>query len=424
MSVNNNKAITTIASLPRLVGKCFQVVLTDSAKVLVLGFILSILAGTLTLSIPLYHVFTTVGALGAVTFLMKLMFWPKVNLTSQITPQAVAGQEIICRFTMTNRSQRRPIYDLSLEFFSLPDSIMQTEPGRNIPRLGPGETVPLEIRLTPRRRGLYDIPSPIYFSTFPLNFFRAGPTRKQHSSRLIVLPSFHPIEEVAIPVGTRYQPGGIALTSNIGESPEYIGNRDFRPGDSLRRLDSRAWARLAKPVVKEYNEEYYCRVAVVLDTFVPPARRCPPTGFTDLEAAVSLTAAVADAMSRGEYIIDIFAAGPDLYVFQTGRHTAHFHSVLEILAGVEACRTNPFDIVGPALADELNNISAVVFLLLDWDKSREALVRTAVEAGCSVRVIIVRAKDTTVDYRSAEDWAGRIEQLSPEFVQAGGLERL
>ena len=72
-------------------------------------------------------------------------------------------------------------------------------------------------------------------------------------------------------VGKRYQPGGIALTSHIGESPEYIGNRDYRPGDSLRRIDPRAWARLATPIVREYSEEYYCRIALVLDTYVPTA---------------------------------------------------------------------------------------------------------------------------------------------------------
>ena len=34
--------------------------------------------------------------------------------------------------------------------------------------------------------------------------------------------------------------------------------------------------------------------------------------YPDLEAAVSLTAAIADAMNRGEALIDIFAAGPQL----------------------------------------------------------------------------------------------------------------
>ena len=75
-------------------------------------------------------------------------------------------------------------------------------------------------------------------------------------------------------------------------------------------------------------------MALVLDTCVRRGRVRTSRGFADLEAAVSLTASVADAMCGGEYIIDIFAVGPKLYVFRAGRHTAHFDNVLEILAAV------------------------------------------------------------------------------------------
>jgi len=81
-----------------------------------------------------------------------------------------------------------------------------------------------------------------------------------------VLPDFRPADAITVPGSARYQPGGIALTSNVGESPEYIGNRDYRAGDPLRRIDFRSWGRLAKPVVREYQEEYFSRIGVVLDT--------------------------------------------------------------------------------------------------------------------------------------------------------------
>jgi len=177
--------------------------------------------------------------------------------------------------------------------------------------------------------------------------------------------------------------------------------------------------------VREFQEEYYCRVALVLDTYVARNRWFRPRGgFQNLEAAVSLAASIADALSRGEYIIDIFAAGPELYVFRAGRHTAHLENVLEILACVDECRTNPFDKVAPALADELASISTVVCVLLDWDPSREALMRTAVEAGCSTKVLLVRDGPPSTDYGPAEDWLGPILCLSPADVFAGGIEQL
>jgi uncharacterized protein (DUF58 family) len=225
-------------------------------------------------------------------------------------------------------------------------------------------------------------------------------------------------------MGFRYQPGGIALTSNIGESPEYIGNREYRPGDPTRHIDFRAWARLASPVVREFQEEYYNRIALVIDTFVPGRRRAPAEGFPQLEAAISLGATVADALSRGEYLIDIFAAGPQLYVFRAGRHTAHFENIMEILACVDACRSDPFETVAPALSDELNAISTVVCVFLDWDASRELLVRAAAEAGCSVKLLIVRQGETSHPLDAAEAWTADVTQLTPREVSTGGWERL
>ena len=60
-------------------------------------------------------------------------------------------------------------------------------------------------------------------------------------------------------------------------------------------------------------------------------------GFAQLEAAISLSASVADSLSQGEDIIDFFAAGPDLYVFRTGQRIGQFENLLELLACVEHC---------------------------------------------------------------------------------------
>lgn len=119
--------------------------------------------------------------------------------------------------------------------------------------------------------------------------------------------------------------------------------------------------------------------------------------------------------------MDVFAAGPELYVFRAGRHTAHLENVLEILACVGACRKNPFETVAPALAEELHNISGVVCVLLDWDKSRERLIRTAAEAGCNIKVLIVCAGETTEPLAGAAAYADSIAQFTPEAVHRGEL---
>ncbi len=397
--------------------------MTESGRLLALGTIAAVMLGSLTLDIPIYHLFTGLMVLFVVAAAVGFVYWPHCAVMGGFEGKAVAGEPVWGHYTVRNR-WRLPAYDVSVGLFDLPREIKAIEHAPTAHRLAAKESVRLAMAIRPLRRGLYTLNGLRVYSTFPFNLFRTGPAVDRRES-LLVLPSFHPLHTVDVPVGTRYQPGGIALTSHVGESPEYIGNRDYRPGDPFRRIEPRAWARLGTPVVREYQEEYYCRVAVVLDTFIPPGRGRPePTGFADLEAGVSLAAAVADAMSRGEYIIDFFAAGPDLYVFRSGRHTALLENMLEILASVDECRTNPFETVTPALSEELGTVSAVIFVLLDWDESRRQLVRAAVEAGCSARVVIVRDGETSLSYGEDEAWTRPVVQVTPAQVRAGGIDRL
>jgi len=62
-----------------------------------------------------------------------------------------------------------------------------------------------------------------------------------------------------------------------------------------------------------------------------------------------------------------------------------------------------------------------VCVLLDWDKSREHLVRTAAEAGCNIKVLIVRAGETTEPLAGAAAYADSVAQFTPEDVHRGEL---
>jgi len=392
---------------------------TTGGKWIIAGLLLSGVLGSATVEVPIYQMFCALLALLCVDRVVGFLLRPKLEVLGNFPAKATAGQIVAAQYTLVNQG-KLTAYDLALGFFRLPRSFEAVDPEATLGHLLPGDSLSTTIRLNPIRRGLHTLYRPRAYSTFPFNLTRDGRSRAEEPS-VLVLPHFHPIAQLDIPVGTRYQPGGIALTSNVGESPEYIGSREYVPGDSARRIDHRSWARLAKPAVREYQEEYYCRVALVLDTFVPRGRKAARDGFPDLEAAISLSASVADALSRGEYLIDLFAAGPELYVFRAGRHTAHFENILEIVACVDACRENPFDTVAPALADELSNISTVIGVFLDWDTSRRELARTAVEMGCSVKILIVRDGETTepIDFEE-----GSVVPLTIAQIRDGGIEVL
>ncbi|MFH0911595.1 MAG: DUF58 domain-containing protein [Planctomycetota bacterium] len=208
--------------------------------------------------------------------------------------------------------------------------------------------------------------------------------------------------------------GGLRLISNIGESEEFIGNREYHPGDRMRNIHHASWARLGFPVVREFQEEYLCRIALVVDTYLPRLFR---RRSSDFEAAVSLSAAVAEILSRREHVVDLFAAGPVIYYFQAGRSLAYLDDILDVLACIEACTDDPFDRLAPLIAEKLGQISIVIFVLLDWDEPRERFVRSIRDLGVEVKVLVVHEGAPTYDTRSSS--LGPIKLLTPKEIARG-----
>ncbi|HAH46136.1 MAG TPA: hypothetical protein DCM07_15040, partial [Planctomycetaceae bacterium] len=160
-------------------------------------------------------------------------------------------------------------YDMAVAFRWLERPLSQTDRDDTLGYLPRGESVDVTVTIDAPQRGFYALPKLGVHTLFPFHLNRSGNAALPGKS-LLVLPAFHRLNSVDLPVGSKFQPGGIALTSNVGESPEYIGNREYVPGEPARRLDFRSWARLGKPVVREYQEEYYCRKQLILDTYMPP----------------------------------------------------------------------------------------------------------------------------------------------------------
>ena len=319
---------------------------------------------------------------------------------------------------------RRPARDIELRALTIPPHLsliceghsQEREEGIYIPLLAPDESARSSWTLIPNKRGAYLLTGVRQATLFPFGLWRDWHDHPIERS-FLVYPSFTALETLDIPVGRRYQPGGIALSSNLGDSTEFISTREFRQGDSLRMIHWRSWARTGQAVVKEFQEEFFCRVAVVLDTFLSADQLDKRS--QEFESVISLAAAIADFLAREEYVIDLFAAGPELYQLQAGRSLAHFENVMDILACVEPCTEPPFEKLEPVLLDSLENITTTVVVLLDWSEPRERLIQSIRDRGSGVRVILIG--DQLSPERSAhlESMAGSFVWLTQSQLEQG-----
>jgi uncharacterized protein (DUF58 family) len=365
-----------------------------------------------------YILFSITAGLLLLGIVFALRPRPRVTLQCRLPDRATAGTPV--RFTADIRtSDGAPASDL---FLSVPrvregPAALSVTPRESFVAAEKGHhAVPLELR--PDRRGKYVLSGPRLRGTDPLGLFTTAAVALPDRA-LLVYPRFYAIEDLAIPLGRRYQPGGIPLSSSTGDAIEFVGTRDYREGDPIRNIHWRSWARRGAPVVKEYQEEYFCRIAIILDTFLPTKPK--PADAAGFEAAISVVASIADLFSRSEYVVDILAAGPDIYEVSAGRSLAYLENILDVLACIEPCYDPPFQTIGPPLFDRLAQLTTVVAVLQDWDPVREAFLRRVCGSGVAVRAIVVHDGPTTTDWRAAGDELGDILAMTPAQVDSAIL---
>ena len=312
-----------------------------------------------------------------------LPFRPRVKLSRRLPPPVSAGDTLHYRVLVENQG-RRPARKVVVEERNLPPELKLTDAPPVIEVLAPGERAEVSLSLACSLRGAYELPWIQASSFFPSALVK-WPRRAREKDRLLVYPRFTPLERFDVPHGRNYQPGGIPIASSVGESTELAGTREFREGDRTRDIHWPSLARTGRLVVKEYQEEYFVRLAMVLDVESRSAR-----DDALFERSLSLAAGIADVLARQEYIIDLFAAGSQVFHFQAGRALAHFEHILEILACLEAEDRLDMTALEAALLPEARKLSAVVLVMMDWDDARAELIRKLKAHGVAVRVLSVR----------------------------------
>ena len=356
-------------------------------------------------------------AMAAGMFLSAVLFAflgkPRAQIECKLPERATAQRPVTVRASVSGTRGQLPS-ELRLVFPSPPGASLAFAPSTIfLPGSQDGRSE-ARTEMLAQRRGRYELRGPVLGRADPLRLI-VSRAQVAPGQTLLVYPRFYTLSEFEVPLGRRYQPGGIPLSSSTGDAIEFVGTREYRAGDAVRNIHWRSWARRGEPVVKEYQEEYFCRIAIILDTFTPKTLgAAQQSGF---EAAISVVASIADYFSRSEYIVDILAAGPDIYEVSAGRSLAYLENILDVLACLEPCHAPPFATIGPNLFDKLQQITTVVAVLQDWDQPREDFLRRVAALGTAVRGIIVHDGPTNRPWEHAAEELGELSAMSPADVE-------
>ena len=251
-----------------------------------------------------------------------------------------------------------------------------------VPALPPNGEVEVRLEVVPLRRGVLRFRGLTLARPDPLGLFRALARFKLPDTTLI-LPKRYPLPPIALPGVMKYQDGGVALASSVGQSEEFVALRDYRRGDPLRHIHWRSWAKTGKPIVKEFADEFFVRHALVLDTF---SEQPQSEAF---EEAVSVAASFACTIQTQESLLDLLFVGAEAYCFTAGRGLAHADQMLEIMASVPVCTDKSFATLESLVLNHATVVSGCICILLAWDAARRSFVEKLKALGVPVLVVVI-----------------------------------
>jgi len=391
---------------------------TPAGKLVLAAIVISAVVGIDTKQSMAYQIFTFSTCLLAASVAWAFFFKVRVTAARMLPRFCTAGTTLQYRITVKNqsRSLQRGLAVIEdyfeIQFLPGQDEFAAGKDGGGgngspvkasrrflsryarrgkftlapLPHLEPGSQVEVRLELTPRRRGR------LYFRTLlvacpdPLGLFRAIVPLPEEQS-LLVLPRRYPVPDLHLTGTRKYQSGGVALAASIGDSGEFIGLREYRPGDPLRRIHWKSWAKVGKPIVKEYQDEFFVRHALVLDTFL--AADTNPA----FEEAVSLAASFACAADTQESLLDLMFVGLQSYCFTSGRGVDHIDRMLEILASVRTCQVKSFSELPAMVLEKSPALSSCICIFLEWDSQRKAFVERLQSIGVPVTALVVTGED-------------------------------
>ena len=333
---------------------------------------------------PVLQLLMVFASFFVVACIAGLIMRPKLTLS--IRPPAFAECDRFVDVPVWVRNDsNHSAYDLSLELTKFPRGWVSTPQRYAMRNLAPGESAVGRVSLKPTRRGLVRWPKIDVVTNFPFNLFRFWRSQKIEGG-LIVLPRFHKLTNFRIPDSAqRFGGSHVQQSISAGEMREYAGSREYQPGVAVRKFDYASWARLGRPVVREFTDQNKPAAAIIVDTCGTMAH----PGENVREACYSLAAAISDGLAAESYPLSWYAVGLDL---QNVREQPIFRQRSSIMESLALARETKEDGL-VALDEKLNWQSRladiIYFVTPTWDRHRDRFCRSLEETGATISPIFV-----------------------------------
>lgn len=278
-------------------------------------------------------------------------------------------------------SRRRNLFDRAIGFprwveLRRRDRGAETETIK-LPPLAPGSSIRVPLTLTPIRRGWLRFERIDLLRPDPLGLFFAR-YRQQLPAQTLALPRRYAAPRIQLHSERHYQKGGVSLAHAVGDSQEFASIRDYRPGDAKRHIHWRSFAKTGELIVKEYQDEYFDRHALVIDI------QWPSSDDPVFEALISVAASLAGSEQARDAILDIIFAGETVIQLSAGRGLGDSTQALSYLAQAEANADSGFAELEQQVRQRAAQLASVIVISAQMDSRRREFMTALATQGLNV----------------------------------------
>ena len=256
--------------------------------------------------------------------------------------------------------------------------------------LAPGAKHTVRLEIMPLRRGVLDFRDLRLVRDDVFGFFRRLRAVSAAPCRVIVMP--RPAITPAMPsagAASRPSPSGQSPWHRAGQSDEFLTLREYRPGDPLHHIHWAAFARAGFPVVREFEDVFQPRTALILDCLLPEHGNAFTLTKT-FETAIEAAAALAGSLQNGETLLELLLVQDKAHQFTAGPGNLQARRLLEVLAAVQPRNDGSLMALERLALLHAARCGSAHFIGLCWDDERLRFLTRLQARGLPVTALIVQ----------------------------------
>lgn len=261
---------------------------------------------------------------------------------------------------------------------------------------------------TPQRRGKLTFRNMRLITPEPLFLLQGSKRLQSACDEVLVLPKRYNLPELLLNGGARDHAGGRSYSAVSGVSDDFRGLRGYRPGDPIKNIDWAAWARTGSPVIREYENTFFPRFALVLDT----------NGSYEhaecFEEAVSIAASFAKAVDTNECLLDLIFLNKGTQALTVGKGAEKSENFLERLALLEMEMDPDWDQLSEQVLKHANSFSSCIVIFNQLTDKRVELVERWRGVGINL-LILVLVKNSDLDQK--------VHELGAETIRVQSVQQ-